>query len=76
MATTIEKIDIHKFDGNDFYLWKFQMKLYLNGQDLYGVVDGTSAKPAAEDVGFGDWKKKDNRAMMYLTQAMSKRQLS
>lgn len=71
-----EKFDVHRFDGKDFSLWKFQMKIFLLGQDLWDVVDGTTAKPGEGGAEQLAWIKKDRRAMMYLTQALAKNQLS
>lgn len=79
------KFDIHRFDGKDFFLWKYQMKLFLLGQELWDWVDGTEEKPVAaapgapteaERTALKNWSKKDHRAMMFLTQALSKSQLS
>ena len=81
----MEKFDIHRFDGKDFFLWKFQMRVFLLGQELWDVVSGSELMPgiadpaaptAAEVTALKDWKKKDNKAMMYLTQGISKGQLS
>ena len=76
-----EKLEIHRFDGKDFHLWKFQIKIFLLGQEVWDVVEGTSNKPeVSETAGNAEaiaaWIKKDRRAMMYLTQALAKNQLS
>lgn len=70
-----DKLEVHRFDGKDFYLWKFQMKIFLLGQELWGYVDGSIAKPA-EAAPAAEWTKKDHRAMMFLTQALARSQLS
>ena len=81
----IEKFEVHRFDGKDFFLWKFQMKVFLSGQEMWEVVDGSEACPvpavaneptADEVVAITTWKKKNNKSMMYLTQALSKGQLA
>lgn len=86
-----DKVDIGKFDGKDWHLWKYSMEVFLLGQDLMSVVE--SEKPAlieavaandeqgiAEVRGnaaeVGKWIKDDRRAMMFLTQALCKNQLS
>lgn len=72
------KFDIQRFDGTEFSLWKFQMTVFLRGQELIGVVDGTSVKPVDEDGNqtLAKWVKADNKAMMFITQALGKSQLS
>lgn len=81
----MEKFDLHRFDGKDFFLWKYQMRLFLLGQELWEVVDGVEECPvaadpaiptAAETAAIKAWKKLENKSMMYLTQALSKGQLS
>lgn len=38
--TTFEKVD--KFDGTNYPLWSFKMKMYLRSRGLWGQVDGSS----------------------------------
>ena len=76
MSMSNEKFDFHRFDGKDFYLWKFQMRIFLLGQDLWNIVEGTTEKPAEGAEAIAEWTKKDHRAMMFLTQALSRTQLS
>lgn len=39
--------DIPKFDGTYFYVWQKRMKLYLDAENLVGIVEGTTPKPNA-----------------------------
>ena len=38
--TTLEKVD--KFDGTNYPLWSFKMKMYLRSRGLWGQVDGSA----------------------------------
>ena len=38
--TTFEKVD--KFDGTNYPLWSFKMKMYLRSRGLWGQVDGSA----------------------------------
>ena len=71
-----EKFDLVRFDGKDFYLWKFQMKVFLLGKELWDVVSGETAKPAADHADLPAWTTKDRKGMMYLTQALARQQLA
>ena len=48
MATS-DKFELLRFDGKDFFLWKFQMRLFLKGQELWDHVDGSAKMPVAAD---------------------------
>ncbi|XP_071648490.1 uncharacterized protein [Temnothorax longispinosus] len=57
---------VPKFDGTNFFGWKFQMSAALTACGVYEVVDGTRARPAAErDELMKAWVK-DNAKAMYL----------
>ncbi|KAK9760204.1 hypothetical protein K7432_016036 [Basidiobolus ranarum] len=34
-----------KFDGENFYLWKFKIQLVLENKDLWGFVTGEEIEP-------------------------------
>lgn len=79
------KFDVHRFDGRDFFLWKYQMTVFLKGQGLYGVVVDTDKRPVPADANaptqpekeaIEKYEQKDNKAMMFLTQALSRGQLA
>lgn len=74
-----EKFDVIRFDGKDFALWKFQMKILLLGKKIWGNVDGTKEKPEDNEENaqqLASWKENDNLALMYITQGLAKSQLS
>ena len=74
----MEKFSVAKFDGTNFHLWKFQLRILLQGQDLWEVMDGTREKPVASSSNATrkEWNSKNNKAMMYITQSLDTKQLS
>jgi transposase InsO family protein len=74
----MDKFSVARFDGTNFHLWKFQLRILLQGQDLWEVTDGTHEKPEASsaDATRKDWNTKNNKAMMYITQSLDTKQLS
>ncbi|UYV68993.1 hypothetical protein LAZ67_6001951 [Cordylochernes scorpioides] len=68
---TTELPQIQKFNGDNFHLWKFQMKIILEAKDLLSVTDGSEVKPEIEDIAkFSNWKKKDAKSKMLITTAL------
>ena len=47
---------IEKLEGSNYASWKFNMKLLLMKEDLYGFIDGTESPPVATD---NDKKEKE-----------------
>jgi len=39
------KLDLIKFDGNNFNMWEYQMKQYLSTVGYWGIVSGIIKKP-------------------------------
>ena len=74
----MDKFSVAKFDGTNFHLWKFQLRILLQGQDLWEVTDGTHERPEASssDATRKEWNTKNNWAMMYITQSLDIKQLS
>ena len=74
----MDKFTVAKFDGTNFHLWKFQLRILLQGQDLWEVTDGTQEKPEASssEATKKEWNVKNNKAMMYITQSLDIKQLS
>lgn len=68
----------HRLDGSNYRTWKFQINAILRSQDLLGVVDGSSAKPAetaaAKDQ--KEWQQKDGKAMAILFASVNGEQAS
>ena len=52
--------NIDRFDGENFHLWKFQMRALFMGKDLLTVVDGTEPKPANAGAQQTAWIKRDS----------------
>ncbi|UYV77601.1 hypothetical protein LAZ67_15001684 [Cordylochernes scorpioides] len=71
LKMTTELPQIQKFDGDNFHLWKFQMKIILEAKDLLSITDGSEVKPEIEDIAkFSNWKKKDAKSKMLITTAL------
>ncbi|UYV67549.1 hypothetical protein LAZ67_5001172 [Cordylochernes scorpioides] len=68
---TTELPQIQKFNGDNFHLWKFQMKIILEAKDLLSITDGSEVKPEIEDIAkFSNWKMKDAKSKMLITTAL------
>ncbi|UYV74313.1 hypothetical protein LAZ67_11002983 [Cordylochernes scorpioides] len=68
---TTELPQIQKFNGDNFHLWKFQMKIILEAKDLLSITDGSEVKPEIEDIAkFSNWKKKYAKSKMLITTAL------
>ncbi|UYV67159.1 hypothetical protein LAZ67_4004146 [Cordylochernes scorpioides] len=68
---TTELPQIQKFNGDNFHLWKFQMKIILEAKYLLSITDGSEVKPEIEDIAkFSNWKKKDAKSKMLITTAL------
>ena len=53
---------LHKFDGTNFQVWKYQMKAVLHSHRLYGYVDGTKKEPTVPVPEAKTLENKKNRA--------------
>ena len=55
---------IEKLTGENYHNWKFQMKMYLIGKDLWEIVTGTEVmnEDASEDEK-RKFKKRENQAL-------------
>ena len=70
---------IEKLDKNNYQPWKFRIKNYLIGKNLWGYVSGTEAKPSiagstpthAENKALNQWNEKDKMVMFILSQNIS-----
>lgn len=45
MADPVNVKNVTKFDGQNFQLWKFQMRVIFIANDLPDIVNGTAVKP-------------------------------
>lgn len=62
--TQLSGMNFDKLGCDNYHSWKFSMKMYLVGKDLWEIVDGTETQPAAdEDDGRSKFKKRSNLAL-------------
>jgi len=56
-------------DGGNFAFWKFRVRMVLELRELWGLVDGTVAKPAATAAAadIADWASKDRETRAQIT---------
>ncbi|MCO5560242.1 hypothetical protein L7F22_013853 [Adiantum nelumboides] len=57
---------IDRLNYSNYQPWRMTMELLLQSRDLMGVVDGTSARPAAGHADLADWIKSDLAARLEL----------
>ena len=70
---------IEKLDKNNYQPWKFHMKNYLIGKNLWGYVSGAIVKPSLPNRGatdeqceaFMQWNEKDKMVIFVLSQNIS-----
>ncbi|KAJ3649380.1 hypothetical protein Zmor_021128 [Zophobas morio] len=68
----MDKFAIAKFNGNDFAVWKFQMRAYLRYHELLDVVEGMKARPDSGGTSKEqeEWDRKDEKAQFALSCAL------
>lgn len=65
----MDKSDIisFKFNGTNYFSWEFQFHNYVQGQELWGSVDGTVKKPSSADTDNLDkWTTKNVRIISWI----------
>jgi len=69
--------NIDRYGGENFHLWKFQMRAVFYGKDLMGIIDGSEPEPpvTAPTVERIEWKKRDNQAISLICYAVEKNYL-
>lgn len=70
MDANAELRNVKLYNGQNFHLWKFQLRAILLGQDLMGIVDGSVPKPT-DTVAQAEWIKKDNQCISLLCKAVA-----
>jgi len=75
MADIIDLKNVTKFDGTNFQLWKFQMKIILTASGLLNIADGTLPKPEPTADNYTSWNSKNAKAMCILSSAVEYSQL-
>ena len=69
MDANAELRNVKLYNGQNFHLWKFQLRAILLGQDLMGIVDGSVKKPTEADKQ-AEWIRKDNQCISLLCKAV------
>lgn len=64
---------VFKFTGENFTLWKGQLRIVLDGREIFAIVDGSEKLEDAEDK--EAWKRKDNLAKMIITTSVDMKHL-
>lgn len=69
MDANAELRNVKCYNGQNFHLWKFQLRAILLGQDLMGIVDGSVPKPT-DTAAQAAWVRKDNQCISLLCKAV------
>ncbi|MCO5547811.1 hypothetical protein L7F22_001263 [Adiantum nelumboides] len=79
MTDNSNTVGIEKLDKDNFQPWKFKMRNYLMGKDLWGYVIGEYEEPELPETGVSGeelkawktWNEKDKRVMFLISQNVS-----
>jgi len=66
---------MEKFDGGNFHLWKFKMRMMFSKHGLWKFVDGNATIPYDEDQ-IIDYNKKMTKAFALLCEHLTDAQLA
>ncbi len=66
---------MEKFDGGNFHLWKFKMRMMLSKHGLWKFVDGTVTLPN-EEVTMADYNEKEMKAFALFCEHLTDAQLA
>ncbi len=66
---------MERFDGDNFHLWKFKMRMMLSKHGLWKFVDG-NATLSSEEVARVDYNEKDTKAFALLCEHLTDAQLA
>ena len=70
---------IEKFNGKNFYLWKFKMQMILQEKDLWQIVIGDKVEPNDEgttDTQRRQCQRRDRKAIATICLSLGDKQLS
>ncbi|XP_036143363.1 uncharacterized protein LOC118645761 [Monomorium pharaonis] len=67
---------VGKFDGKNYYQWKFKLCCALQAKGLFGISKGTEVRPVTEGNEQKKWIKDDAYIMFLLTSAMDYSQIT
>ncbi|CAM6097570.1 unnamed protein product [Calypogeia fissa] len=79
VSSLLEQLDVPRFDGTAFYIWKLRMTTFLAAHSLLGIVNGTLPKPTGPSTGPGsveEWDQRNNIALFLLTSRIEDSQFS
>ncbi len=66
---------MEKFDGANFHLWKFKMRMMLSKHGLWNFDDGSATLPR-EEVAMVDYSEKEMKAFALLCEHLTDAQLA
>jgi hypothetical protein len=66
---------MEKFDGDNFHLWKFKMRMMLSKQGLWKFFDGNATLPS-EEVARADYNDKEMKVFALLCEHFTDAQLA
>ena len=67
-------LEVFKFTGKNFTLWKGQLRIVLDEREIFTIVDGSKKFDDAEDK--EAWRRKDNLAKLIITTSVDLEHLS
>jgi hypothetical protein len=63
---------VEKLNVDNYYSWKFNLKMYLVGRDLWEIVDGTEMlENVPDEASIRRFRKRDNQALSIICLAVS-----
>ena len=71
MSGKVDLAGVTKLNGANYQRWKFQLELILQANDVWGIVNGTDAKPGTVPA---SWIKKDVGARAILASTIDSSQ--
>jgi hypothetical protein len=66
---------MEKFNGGNFHLWKFKMRMMLSKHGLWKFVDGSATLPS-EEVPRADYNENETKAFTLLCERLTDAQLA
>lgn len=74
-ASLMEKLQVvEKFEGENFHLWKFKMKMVLEERDLWDIVSGDEQRPE-DSAGAVAFNKRSKKALATICLSLANSQL-
>ncbi|KAH0738290.1 hypothetical protein KY290_036995 [Solanum tuberosum] len=59
-----------KFDGKNYPMWEFHFRIFVQGENLFGILDGSTTKPN-EDKEKQVWHANSARVMSWILNSAS-----